>query len=192
MAVCSALPHFSCVIVDEAAQCCELDILVPLQYGSSKLILVGDPEQLPATVLSMVCLLDAVIVLLWFCYGYMFFVKYRKLSLLDMEDRCLNVFIVYSKELWKVRDWKIIDMSSCPWYHAWKCGRVPCIDVGHTVPYAPRHLSFPIQKILQQQTEIMQVIYCLVVDGLVYQLVDVELWKKQKAGCSDHGWCIIW
>jgi hypothetical protein len=48
----SALPHYSCVVVDEATQCCELDILVPLQYGSSKLILVGDPEQLPATVKS--------------------------------------------------------------------------------------------------------------------------------------------
>jgi senataxin len=44
--------------VDEATQCCELDILVPLQYGSSKLILVGDPEQLPATVKSEVCLPD--------------------------------------------------------------------------------------------------------------------------------------
>ncbi|XP_062507770.1 uncharacterized protein LOC134184168 isoform X2 [Corticium candelabrum] len=48
----NALPHFSCVVVDEAAQCCELDILIPLQYGSSKLILVGDPQQLPATVFS--------------------------------------------------------------------------------------------------------------------------------------------
>ncbi|KAI8502705.1 hypothetical protein Bbelb_194070, partial [Branchiostoma belcheri] len=35
-----------------AGQCNELDALIPLQYGMSKLILVGDPEQLPATVLS--------------------------------------------------------------------------------------------------------------------------------------------
>ncbi|XP_035685869.1 probable helicase senataxin isoform X2 [Branchiostoma floridae] len=44
--------HFTCVIIDEAGQCNELDALIPLQYGMSKLILVGDPEQLPATVLS--------------------------------------------------------------------------------------------------------------------------------------------
>ncbi|XP_048578304.1 uncharacterized protein LOC5512433 isoform X2 [Nematostella vectensis] len=43
---------FTCVIVDEACQCCEMDILIPLQYRPSKLILVGDPEQLPATVIS--------------------------------------------------------------------------------------------------------------------------------------------
>ena len=44
--------HFSCVIVDEASQCCELDMLIPLRYLSSKLILIGDPLQLPATVKS--------------------------------------------------------------------------------------------------------------------------------------------
>eukprot|EP00117_Sycon_ciliatum_P039478 scpid6605/ scgid5662/ Helicase sen1 len=43
---------FTCVIIDEAAQCSELDALIPLQYGSSKLVLVGDPCQLPATVKS--------------------------------------------------------------------------------------------------------------------------------------------
>lgn len=46
--------NFTCVIVDEACQSTELDCLVPLQYKVSKLVLVGDPEQLPATVLSKV------------------------------------------------------------------------------------------------------------------------------------------
>ncbi|KAL5011407.1 hypothetical protein ScPMuIL_009958 [Solemya velum] len=45
-------PHFKCIIIDEATQACELDCLIPLQYGISKLVLVGDPEQLPPTVLS--------------------------------------------------------------------------------------------------------------------------------------------
>ncbi|XP_064607626.1 probable helicase senataxin [Liolophura sinensis] len=44
--------HFTCVIVDEATQCSELDCLIPLQFGITKMVLVGDPEQLPATVLS--------------------------------------------------------------------------------------------------------------------------------------------
>ncbi|KAK3585725.1 hypothetical protein CHS0354_020293 [Potamilus streckersoni] len=45
---------FKCIIVDEATQATELDCLIPLQYGSSKLVLVGDPEQLPPTVVSQV------------------------------------------------------------------------------------------------------------------------------------------
>ena len=45
-------PAFNCVLIDEAGQCTEPDMLVPLQYGTSKLILVGDQNQLPATVLS--------------------------------------------------------------------------------------------------------------------------------------------
>ncbi|XP_041352063.1 uncharacterized protein LOC121370716 [Gigantopelta aegis] len=43
---------FQCIIIDEATQASELDCLIPLQYGTSKLILVGDPEQLPPTVIS--------------------------------------------------------------------------------------------------------------------------------------------
>jgi senataxin len=44
--------EFETVIIDEAAQCIELGALIPLKYGCSKCILVGDPEQLPPTVLS--------------------------------------------------------------------------------------------------------------------------------------------
>lgn len=43
---------FRCVIVDEASQCCEPELLMPLRYGVSKLVLIGDPMQLPATVIS--------------------------------------------------------------------------------------------------------------------------------------------
>lgn len=44
--------EFETVIIDEAAQCIELSALIPLKYGASKCILVGDPDQLPPTVLS--------------------------------------------------------------------------------------------------------------------------------------------
>jgi len=44
--------EFETVIIDEAAQCIELSALIPLKYGCNKCILVGDPEQLPPTVLS--------------------------------------------------------------------------------------------------------------------------------------------
>ena len=43
---------FHCVIVDEASQCCEPELLMPLCYKISRMILIGDPMQLPATVIS--------------------------------------------------------------------------------------------------------------------------------------------
>ena len=46
--------YFTAVIIDEAAQCSELLTLIPLLYHSTKLVLVGDPAQLPATVKSVV------------------------------------------------------------------------------------------------------------------------------------------
>ena len=45
---------FDCIIIDEATQAIELDTLIPLQYGTTKMILVGDPEQLSPTVVSQV------------------------------------------------------------------------------------------------------------------------------------------
>jgi senataxin len=44
--------EFDTVVIDEAAQSIELSALIPLKYGCSKCILVGDPKQLPPTVLS--------------------------------------------------------------------------------------------------------------------------------------------
>lgn len=43
---------FPTVIIDEAAQCVELSALIPLKYGCKQCIMVGDPHQLPPTVLS--------------------------------------------------------------------------------------------------------------------------------------------
>lgn len=44
--------EFETVVIDEAAQSIELSALIPLKYGCAKCILVGDPKQLPPTVLS--------------------------------------------------------------------------------------------------------------------------------------------
>jgi senataxin len=43
---------FNCVIVDEASQCSEPELLMPLVYKMTKMILIGDPMQLSATVIS--------------------------------------------------------------------------------------------------------------------------------------------
>ncbi|KFQ28211.1 putative helicase senataxin, partial [Merops nubicus] len=44
---------FSCVIVDEVRQSCEVETLIPLIHRCNKLVLVGDPRQLPPTVKSI-------------------------------------------------------------------------------------------------------------------------------------------
>jgi hypothetical protein len=43
---------FDVVVVDEAAQAIELSTLIPLRLGAKQCILVGDPNQLPPTVMS--------------------------------------------------------------------------------------------------------------------------------------------
>lgn len=43
---------FDQVIIDEACQSVELSAIIPLRYGCKKCIMVGDPNQLPPTVLS--------------------------------------------------------------------------------------------------------------------------------------------
>lgn len=44
--------QFDAVIIDEAAQAVEPSTLIPLCHGAKQVFLVGDPRQLPATVLS--------------------------------------------------------------------------------------------------------------------------------------------
>lgn len=44
---------FEVVVIDEAAQSSEMSTLIALQFGSSHAILVGDPQQLPATIFSV-------------------------------------------------------------------------------------------------------------------------------------------
>ncbi|CDJ66282.1 tRNA-splicing endonuclease positive effector protein, putative [Eimeria necatrix] len=47
---------FDTVVVDEASQAVELATLIPLRLGCRRLILVGDPKQLPATIFSRVAI----------------------------------------------------------------------------------------------------------------------------------------
>ena len=44
---------FDALLVDEAGQCLESELIIPLVYNPKHLILIGDPRQLPATVLSV-------------------------------------------------------------------------------------------------------------------------------------------
>ena len=47
---------FDTVVIDEAGQAVQISSLIPLMYGCKRLILIGDPKQLPATVFSPICL----------------------------------------------------------------------------------------------------------------------------------------
>lgn len=40
------------VLIDEAGQASEVAALQPLVFGARRVVLVGDPQQLPATILS--------------------------------------------------------------------------------------------------------------------------------------------
>lgn len=44
--------RFSCLIVDEAGQCTEPNLMIALQLNVPKVLLIGDPCQLPATTFS--------------------------------------------------------------------------------------------------------------------------------------------
>jgi senataxin len=49
----SRLNHgFDMLVIDEAAQASEVAVLPPLSLGAARCVLVGDPQQLPATVIS--------------------------------------------------------------------------------------------------------------------------------------------
>lgn len=43
---------FSVLVIDEACQATEVSTLIPLLQNPSQCVLIGDPKQLPATVLS--------------------------------------------------------------------------------------------------------------------------------------------
>lgn len=47
--------EIACLIIDEAAQATEPNLLIALQTGVQKVLLIGDPYQLPATCMSSDC-----------------------------------------------------------------------------------------------------------------------------------------
>eukprot|EP01064_Diplonema_japonicum_P010787 TRINITY_DN18023_c0_g1_i1.p1 TRINITY_DN18023_c0_g1~~TRINITY_DN18023_c0_g1_i1.p1 ORF type:complete len:1562 (+),score=375.90 TRINITY_DN18023_c0_g1_i1:49-4686(+) len=50
---CKDFPNkFTAVVIDEAAQCVEPDVLLALKHGAKTCVMVGDDKQLPATILS--------------------------------------------------------------------------------------------------------------------------------------------
>ncbi|KAJ1888140.1 DEAD-box type RNA helicase, partial [Kickxella alabastrina] len=87
---------FDTVIIDEAAQSIELSCLIPLKYGCERCILVGDPNQLPPTVLSQTAA--------QYMYNQSMFVRIQKnspqsVSLLSIQYRMHPEISVFPSRL---------------------------------------------------------------------------------------------
>ncbi|RYO82831.1 hypothetical protein DL762_006427 [Monosporascus cannonballus] len=122
--------EFETVIIDEAAQCVELSALIPLKYGCSKCILVGDPKQLPPTVLSQSAA--------WFGYDQSLFVRMQRnqpddIHLLDTQYRMHpEISLFPSQEFYERRLFDGDDMRKLrhqPWHQSALLGPYRFFDV---------------------------------------------------------------
>ncbi|KAK4145391.1 SEN1 N terminal-domain-containing protein [Dichotomopilus funicola] len=134
--------EFETVIIDEAAQCVELSALIPLKYGCSKCILVGDPKQLPPTVLSQSAAR----------YGYdqSLFVRMQKnhakdVHLLDMQYRMHPEISKFpSKEFYEGLLQNGADMARLrvqPWHQSELLGPYRFFDVKGSQSRGPKNQS---------------------------------------------------
>ena len=131
--------EFETVIIDEAAQSIELSALIPLKYGCSKCILVGDPKQLPPTVLSREAAR--------FQYEQSLFVRMQKnhpndVHLLDTQYRMHPEISMFpSKAFYDGRLLDGKDMAALrarPWHQSDILGPYRFFDVQGTQQSAPR------------------------------------------------------
>ncbi|KAJ5734929.1 uncharacterized protein N7483_000054 [Penicillium malachiteum] len=111
--------EFETVIIDEAAQCIELSALIPLKYGCAKCVLVGDPKQLPPTVLSKMASK--------FQYEQSLFVRMQKnhskdVHLLDVQYRMhpdISRFPSLTFYDGKLEDGpNMAELNARPWHHS--------------------------------------------------------------------------
>jgi senataxin len=122
--------EFETVVIDEAAQSIELSALIPLKYGCSKCILVGDPKQLPPTVLSKVASK--------FQYEQSLFVRMqanhpRDVHLLDTQYRMHPEISVYPSAAFydgKLKDGpNMAKLRARPWHQSELLGPYRFFDV---------------------------------------------------------------
>ena len=131
--------EFETVIIDEAAQSIELSALIPLKYGCSKCILVGDPKQLPPTVLSREAAK--------FQYEQSLFARMEKnhpqdVHLLDTQYRMHPEISLYpSRAFYDCRLKDGPDMAALrrrPWHHSSILGPYRFFDVDGMSMSAPK------------------------------------------------------
>ena len=131
--------EFETVIIDEAAQSIELSALIPLKYGCAKCIMVGDPKQLPPTVLSREAAR--------FQYEQSLFVRMQAnrpedVHLLDTQYRMHPDISAFPSEAFY--DGKLVDgpgmakLRARPWHKSDILGPYRFFDVQGTQATAPR------------------------------------------------------
>jgi len=131
--------EFETVIVDEAAQCVEMSALIPLKYGCSKCILVGDPKQLPPTVFSKVAAR--------FQYEQSLFVRMQKnhpkdVHLLDTQYRMHPEISLFPSQTFY--DGRLLDGANMaglrkqPWHRSLLLGPYRFFDVQGQHSAAPK------------------------------------------------------
>ncbi|XP_008781447.2 probable helicase MAGATAMA 3 isoform X2 [Phoenix dactylifera] len=110
---------FDVVIIDEAAQAVEPSTLVPLAHGCRQVFLVGDPVQLPATVISSTAER--------FGYGTSLFKRFQKagfpVQMLKIQYRMHpEISIFPSKEFYGgyLEDGESVKKTRSPW-HIYRC-----------------------------------------------------------------------
>ena len=134
--------EFETVVIDEAAQSIELSALIPLKYGCSKCILVGDPKQLPPTVLSREAAR--------FQYEQSLFVRMQANSpndvhLLNTQYRMHPEISLFPSNVFY--DAKLLDgpgiakLRTKPWHQSKVLGPYRFFDVQGTQQSAPRGYS---------------------------------------------------
>ncbi|KAJ2908318.1 DEAD-box type RNA helicase, partial [Coemansia aciculifera] len=110
---------FDTVIIDEAAQSVELACLIPLKYGCERCILVGDPNQLPPTVLSQTAA--------QYMYNQSMFVRIQKsspslVSLLSIQYRMHPEISIFPSRLFyesRLKDGPDMDKKqAAPWHRS--------------------------------------------------------------------------
>ncbi|KAK4198419.1 putative helicase [Triangularia verruculosa] len=149
--------EFETVIIDEAAQCVELSALIPLKYGCSKCILVGDPKQLPPTVLSQSAAR----------YGYdqSLFVRMQKnhakdVHLLDMQYRMHPEISKFpSKEFYEGLLQDGTDMAGLrlqPWHQSVYLGPYRFFDVKGSQSRGPKNQSLVNEEELKVAMKLYQ------------------------------------
>ncbi|KAK4649494.1 DEAD-box type RNA helicase [Podospora bellae-mahoneyi] len=149
--------EFETVIIDEAAQCVELSALIPLKYGCSKCILVGDPKQLPPTVLSQSAAR----------YGYdqSLFVRMQKnhakdVHLLDMQYRMHPEISRFpSKEFYEGLLQDGADMAGLrlqPWHQSVYLGPYRFFDVKGSQSRGPKNQSLVNEEELKVAMKLYQ------------------------------------
>jgi senataxin len=168
--------EFETVIIDEAAQCVEASALIPLKYGCAKCILVGDPKQLPPTVLSKVAASE-------YQYEQSLFVRMqtnhpKNVHLLDTQYRMHPEISRFPSETFY--DGRLLDgpdmgvLRTQPWHSGGLLGPYRFFDVKGQHQYAPRGHSL----INVAECEVALQLY----DRLVDDFPDLNFGSEVKIG----------